>query len=441
MQYLRRLTLAIFGVLLLLQSVRAEIVSIVTWNLEWFPGGKPTSSEAERLVHMSAAKEALLDLRADILCFQEVRDWDSVAELVSILPNFQTLVVSRFREMGSSGPLSIQQTAIASNHLAEAAWSESFKPSPVTPPRGFSFAAIRHGKTLLLIYSVHFKSNRGDATSNIGKSEEAARQLLTHVAEMEKVYSQNAKIVTVIAGDFNTDPTDARFVSEETFALLKAKFGWSWEKVPLAARVTNPAKGRYPDACFDGFLVRGARNLSCKPIPIQGEVCVDPVCNQIAKSAIADSARKAFHATVGTRQQIEAPFPRCNSLAVARSAGTLFASAGRSIAKDALGRIHAGHSRPDSLAGLPLVWPSRSPTSTPPSGPRAMNCAGAWMPASTRTTSCSCCSSNTSPTNTATRRTSLLQSSFRRERASRTWSRSRATATSGTRSTPRSSSR
>ena len=90
----------------------------------------------------------LIDIRPDILCLQEVRDWDSVAELVSILPNFQTLVVSRFREMGSSGPLSIQQIAIASNRPAEAAWSESFKPSPATPPRGFSFAAIRHGKTV-----------------------------------------------------------------------------------------------------------------------------------------------------------------------------------------------------------------------------------------------------------------------------------------------------
>jgi endonuclease/exonuclease/phosphatase family metal-dependent hydrolase len=271
MQGLLRLTIALLCILLaILPDVTGEIVSIATWNLEWFPGGKPNSSQAERLVHMSAAKDALLDIHADILCLQEVRDWDSVAEVVSILPNFQTLVVSRFREMGSSGPLSIQQTAIASNRPAEAAWSESFKPSPVTPPRGFSFAAIRHGKTLLLIYSVHFKSNRGDATSNIGKREEATRQLLTHVAEMERVYSQNAKIVTIIAGDFNTDPTDDRFASEGTFALLKEKFVWSWENVPLSERVTNPAKGRYPDACFDGFLVRGAAKISCMPIPIRG---------------------------------------------------------------------------------------------------------------------------------------------------------------------------
>ena len=43
---------------------------------------------------MSAAKDALLDLHADILCFQEVRDWDSMAELVSVLAGFHPLVVS-----------------------------------------------------------------------------------------------------------------------------------------------------------------------------------------------------------------------------------------------------------------------------------------------------------------------------------------------------------
>ena len=60
------------------------------------------------------------------------------------------------------------------------------------------------------------------------------------------------------------------FATEETFALLREKFVWCWENVPLSDRVTNPAKGRYPDACFDGFLVRGAARLSCKPIPTQG---------------------------------------------------------------------------------------------------------------------------------------------------------------------------
>jgi hypothetical protein len=61
----------------------------------------------------AAAKDVLLDLHADILCLQEVRDWDSVAEPVSILPGLQPLVVSRFREMGSSNPANRYRFALA----------------------------------------------------------------------------------------------------------------------------------------------------------------------------------------------------------------------------------------------------------------------------------------------------------------------------------------
>jgi endonuclease/exonuclease/phosphatase family metal-dependent hydrolase len=270
-QDLRRLTFIV--ICLLAPSrvlIRAETVTIATWNLEWFPGRKPVSSETERIVHMSAAKDALLDLHADILCLQEVRDWDSVAELVSVLPSFRPLIVSRFREFGDSGRVTIQQIAIASRWAAESAWSESFKPSAAAPPRGFSFAAIRRGNTILLVYSAHFKSNRGDPANDIDKREEAARQLLAHTSEMETLYSKGAKVVIVIAGDFNTDPTDARFASEQTFALLrKTGFLWAWENIPLSERVTIPAKRRYPDASFDGFLVRGARVLSCEPIAVR----------------------------------------------------------------------------------------------------------------------------------------------------------------------------
>jgi hypothetical protein len=103
---------------------------------------------------------------------------------------------------------------------------------------------------------VHFKSNRGDATSNIGKREEAARQLLTHVAEMERAYSGSARVVTIIAGDFNTDPTDARFASEGTFALLRDKFVWSWENEPRSRGTGPPAVVRV------GEIVRLARTHS-----------------------------------------------------------------------------------------------------------------------------------------------------------------------------------
>jgi hypothetical protein len=50
---------------------------------------------------------------------------------------------------------------------------------------------------VLLVYSVHFKSNLGELQIDIAKREEAARQLIAHTAEMERLYSTDAKVVTV----------------------------------------------------------------------------------------------------------------------------------------------------------------------------------------------------------------------------------------------------
>jgi len=249
---------------------QAEIVRVATWNMEWFPGKNPTSSLSDRVIHMSEAKEALLDLDPDILCVQEIRDWQSFEELASILPRLQPLVVSRFRQMGNNGPITIQQTGVAAKQAGSMAWSEAFKPEGSRPPRGFSFAAVPFGRSILLIYSIHLKSNRGGLEENFGKREEAARQIISHVKDMERAYSSSSSVVTVIAGDFNTDPTDPRFASERTAEILEGEFQWAWKGIPLADRITLPASGRYPDASFDGFFVRGGEILSCEPANASG---------------------------------------------------------------------------------------------------------------------------------------------------------------------------
>ena len=97
---------------------------------------------------------------------------------------------------------------------------------------------------MLLVYSVHFKSNRGVLDEDIAKRQEAARQLLAHTSQMETLYSKSEGVVTVIAGDFNTDSTDPRFASEQTFALLRAAgFAWAWEGIPLPEHVTPSGEG------------------------------------------------------------------------------------------------------------------------------------------------------------------------------------------------------
>jgi endonuclease/exonuclease/phosphatase family metal-dependent hydrolase len=241
---------------LLTSQCLADQFRVVTWNLDWFPGKSPASNPTQRVLHMSEARDALLTIHPDILCLQEVRDYESVQQLVGVLPRFQVQVVSRFRER-IGNILGIQQTAICGIVPAESAWSESWQRGRSDPPRGFSFSAVRtKAGNYLLVYSVHFKSNLGSLADDFTKREEAARQLLIHETEMEKAYSRVGKVAVVVGGDFNTTPDDPRFRSEQTLLVLKQAFSWCWENVPPANRVTIPGHGRYPDATFDGFFVK-----------------------------------------------------------------------------------------------------------------------------------------------------------------------------------------
>jgi endonuclease/exonuclease/phosphatase family metal-dependent hydrolase len=252
----------------------ADQFRIVTWNLDWFPGKGPASNPAQRALHMSEARDALLDLKPDFLCLQEVRDYESVEQLVKVLPGFQVHVVSRFKDKFAD-ILGIQQTAICGFKPAEAAWSESWRRGQSEPPRGFSFSAIRTGEgNYLLVYSVHFKSNLGSLPDDFAKREEAARQLLEHESAMEKVYSKIGKVSVVLAGDFNTTPDDPRFAPDQTFPLLTKSFSWCWAKTPPPKRVTIPSHGRYPAATFDGFFVKDCTIISVDVV----NAGQDPVC-------------------------------------------------------------------------------------------------------------------------------------------------------------------
>ena len=70
---------------------------------------------------------------------------------------------------------------------------------------GFSFAAIRQGKTGSS--TPHFKSNRSDAHKPPGSAKRPRANCSLHVAFG---LPGTAEVVTVICGDFNTDPTEFR---------------------------------------------------------------------------------------------------------------------------------------------------------------------------------------------------------------------------------------
>lgn len=202
---------------------------------------------------MSAASAALLRLDPDVLLLQEVRNLESAERLVAPLEGFAVHVVSRFPEGFGAGP-GRQQVAIAARLPAESAWSEPWRAGRVDPPRGLAFAVLAHpGGSRLLAYSVHLKSNLGDAVKNIAKREESARQLLAHIEAMRRLHGD---LPVVVGGDWNTWP--GRDPNERTAETLVASgMRWSFAGVPGRDRVTWPARDGYPDACFDYFMTLG----------------------------------------------------------------------------------------------------------------------------------------------------------------------------------------
>ena len=236
----------------------SEILTVMSWNLHWFPGRGMVATEGERSNHITAAREIIAKHPADIICFQEVCDKKATQELISALPDYELHIVSNFPGR--------QQVAIASSIQPVAGYQQDFHPAGTHPPRGFAFAAYREGDSYTLVYCVHLKSNLGDFKANILKREESARQLISHCQKVSNDFkAQGAKnVAVIIAGDFNTDPVDERYSKEQTSAILmKADFQWSWEGVGFNDRVTWKSNGKYPDACFDHFFYRGVDRANC----------------------------------------------------------------------------------------------------------------------------------------------------------------------------------
>ena len=164
---------------------------VVSWNLEWFPGHRPTASAAEADEHMKQAQAALKEINPDIFIGIEVRDWASFNELVSVVPGLTTHVVSNFIDP-ETAVIRPQQIGIASKLKCIGADSEPWKANVPLTPRGFSFAALEQKDgTLLMVYGNHFKSNRGTGTDDAAKQvadmrNYQAKELLAHQQIIEK---------------------------------------------------------------------------------------------------------------------------------------------------------------------------------------------------------------------------------------------------------------
>lgn len=253
-----------------LVAQEAQPVKLVFWNLEWFPGGSPNATPAEAEAQAAKAAPAVAALKPDIFGMEEVRDWSGAELALKDSPDLKVQVSSDF--LDDNGAKTTQQVVIASRQPAIGAWWEAWKAgSAITPKRGFSFAAFQPTPNhVLLVYCVHLKSNRGELKENTAMREESAKQLVDHVAAMEKAYSGLGTVSVVIGGDYNTSSDDPKFSAEKTFQLLEAAgLQSAWKDVPFAQRVTlpsspskNPKYPPFPDACFDHVFVKNVKVVS-----------------------------------------------------------------------------------------------------------------------------------------------------------------------------------
>jgi len=236
-------------------------IRIVTWNIEWYPGKRRFARGAEMAAHAGVVKQELRQIDPDILLAQEIRDWQSFADLVEEVPGLQPVTVSAFVQE-DSGEYWNQQIAIASKLPVMAAWSESWQEGAIHPRRGFAAAAIRPGPglELLLVYSLHLKSNRSEneeeAELNFRTREESIRQLLKHVQKMEEEVFPGRIAGVVVGGDFNTNH-DGQFGDRVVDMMKEAGFHHAWSQTPKSQRLTWRGSDRFDPTTFDHFFLKG----------------------------------------------------------------------------------------------------------------------------------------------------------------------------------------
>ena len=249
---------------------------IAFWNIQWFPGKRPDATHWEEKDHAPLVQKVVKEISPDILGMGEIRNEDAAKVAIATLEGMNIDICSRF--LLNDGTIGTQQVALTSRLKPVSAWSESWQQrSGITIPRGFSFAAYPMGSdSIVLVYGVHFKSNRGEMQQNVPAREASSRQLLAHAEKMEEIYAKAYKnVAVVLAGDFNTSLDDPRFGSERTLRdLQKAGFTWAWEKIPVAERTTLPSQPQmdpkfspYPPASFDHIFVKGAEIVRCEAFP------------------------------------------------------------------------------------------------------------------------------------------------------------------------------
>lgn len=240
---------------------------VVSWNLEWFPGKSMQPTSETETAQMLAVQTAMKEIAPDIFVVSELRDWAALHDVVSVVPGLEVNVVSAF-PTAETGELWLQQVAIASRLRCIAAWAEPFRPTIPALSRGFAFAALQEPGTnrLILVYSVHLKSNRArnqeETETNFRLRDESIRQIFAHMDTMKSVMFKNAEIAGwILAGDFNTNH-DGQFGDRVVETIEAGGFWNTWKTTPREKRLTWRGNDRFEPTTFDYIFLSGFGNPS-----------------------------------------------------------------------------------------------------------------------------------------------------------------------------------
>lgn len=260
----------------------AEPLRFVNWNVEWFPGLRPSAPEEDVVKHMKGCQEALKKLNPDIFVAEEVRDWDAFYELVSAVPGLEVHVVSSFRD-AESGRIRPQQIGIASKLKCRGAWWESWAANYPNISRGFSFAALEHPSGgLIMVYGNHLKSNSGGndiegAKNNGAMRDEQVKQLIAHRKTMETAFDGHPIVGWIAAGDFNTNH-DGQFPHDTVIkSMVAGGYYNTWANVPKEKRLTwrsdaDPATRRFEPTTFDYIFTQGLKKTDAFILEVPREL-------------------------------------------------------------------------------------------------------------------------------------------------------------------------
>ncbi len=251
-----------------------------TWNLKWFPSGlanrrqRPSVEQAHikqtgQFLAFSLKSLSLAEEDEIILFFQEVRDAQA-CDLLLAATGLSALTLSVISDFKDQAKIPLwQQLCLASTLPVIESGCVVWEPSAnVMPPRGYIYAVYDWGSQgKIVCFCLHLKSNLNwsgqeiENQENIYKRELASQQVLDKLRELRVSYGSDLR--AVVAGDFNTDDEDGRFVSEATIrSFYGAHFRSCFTGMAVKERVTCPGGGFYPDATFDYILYRGFGRLT-----------------------------------------------------------------------------------------------------------------------------------------------------------------------------------